>query len=450
VVLINVELEAEEVAPAAETAYGAAGGGGIAQLAVIRTWIAPLLPLLPILAGYMLLTLAFHTAPNDEPSYLGYAKSLTAHGLYHAGAWGYMWHGPFLPVLLAPLVAVHAPVLLMRILVGPVVLFAALVVFHRLVRPCVRSERTALIATYGLAAYLPFLSVIEVIHVEPLAMLLFTLAAFSIVRSFQGHQRDHLWAALCLALLALSRLEYGYVLMAALLLSAGWWLFRRSAMARRSTVATAVALLLCTPWLAYTYSVTHKPFYWGDSGGLSLYWMSAPGNIGDWHMAGETVTYPQLAVDRPVFVELNHVKRLDWDAKLIHIAVQDIKRHPRHYLSNVVANVGRLLFNSPYSAANSKTRGLSPGTGMMLYAVPNAILIGLLAAATFVAVRVRWRLGPEILAVAALTALGLLVHVPVAAYGRLLIPLVPALAWLVIAVVAPHIRLTPGPGGTND
>jgi 4-amino-4-deoxy-L-arabinose transferase-like glycosyltransferase len=398
--------------------------------------------MLPILAGYTLLSLAIHPALNDEPSYLDYAKSLTAHGLYHAGAWGYMWHGPFLPVLLAPLVAVHAPVQVMRILVGPVVLFAALVAFRALVRPYLRSERAALVATYALAVYLPFLSVIEVIHVEPLAALLFTVAALFIVRSFQGHRRDHLWAAVCLALLALSRLEYGYVLLAALLLSGGWWLARRrSAMARRSTVAIAVALLLCIPWLAYTYSVTHKPFYWGDSGGLSLYWMSAPGNIGDWHLGSETATNPQLAADRPVFAALNHMKPLDWDARLTHVALQNVRQHPAHYLSNVVANVDRLLFNSPYSGANTKTQGLSPGKGMMLYAVPNSILLALLAVAAFVAVRVRRRLGPEILAIAVLAGLGFLIHVPVAAYGRFLIPLVPVLAWLAIAVIAPHVRL---------
>jgi 4-amino-4-deoxy-L-arabinose transferase-like glycosyltransferase len=65
-----------------------------------------------------------------------------------------------------------------------------------------------------------------------------------------------------LALLALSRVEFGYVLLVALFLSGVWLLAsRRSPTARRSTVAMAVALLLCTPWLIYTYSVTSKPFY---------------------------------------------------------------------------------------------------------------------------------------------------------------------------------------------
>ena len=122
------------------------------------------------------------------------------------------------------------------------------------------------------------------IRVEPLATLCFTLAAFFMVRSFRGGQRDHVWAGVALAALALSRVEYGYVLLAALLLSGVWLLVsRRAPMARRSVTALLVALLLCTPWLLYTYSLTSRPFYWGNSGGLSLYWMSAPENLGDYH-----------------------------------------------------------------------------------------------------------------------------------------------------------------------
>jgi hypothetical protein len=406
--------------------------------------LAPSAPLMPILGAYILISVGIHTALNDELPYLRYATALT-HSFFAQTSTSpdFLWHGPVLPLLLAPLVALHVPLTVTRILAGPVVLFATILVFHRMARLYL-PRRAALIASYGLACYVPFFTTIGHIHVEPLAALWFTLAAFFMIRSFRGGRRDHLWAGVALALLALSRVEYGYVLLAGLLLGGVWMLaLRRSRAARRSTVAMAVALVLCTPWLAYTYSLTSKPFYWGDSGGLSLYWMTAPGNIGDFHSDNEAITVPQLAAARVVIKKMNRMKTLDRDGYLQHVAIQNIKNHPKHYLTNVVANIGRLLFNAPYSYANQQAKGTSPSWGMMIYAVPNAILIGLLAIAAFVAVKVRRRLGPEILPIAVFMALAFAVHVPAAAYGRFLIPQIPVAAWLVIAILAPNVRLAP-------
>jgi hypothetical protein len=73
----------------------------------------------------------------------------------------------------------------------------------------------------------------------------------------------------------------------------------------------------------------------------------------------------------------------------------------------------------------------------MLYAVPNAILLGALVLACLIAVRTRRRLGAELVPIAVLLVLAFVVHVPVAAYARFVVPLVPAAAWLIFAVVAP-------------
>src|SRR5579862_4888853 len=370
--------------------------------------------LLPILGAYTLISvLKPHPAGTDEATYLGYARNLT-HGHYAqphtANPSAFLWHGPGLPAFLAPLVALHVPLGLMRVLAGPVLLFAALCVFERLARLYV-SERDAVIATYGLALYLPFLTVIGDIYVEPLATLCLTLAVFFMVRSYRSGPLDHYWAAVALAALALTRVEYGYVLLAALLLSGVWLLVsRRSAAARHYTIATAVALLLCVPWLGYTYSLTSKPFYWGNSGGLSLYWMSAPGNLGDWHSGTEVFTVPQLARTRPLFRQLEHLQPVAQDEKLQHVALRNIRNDPLHYLANVGRNLGRLLFNTPYSfdAARSPFSFTREKNGAVIYAVPNAVLLGLLV--TALVIGIRRRVGSEILQIAVLVLLGFAVH----------------------------------------
>ena len=397
--------------------------------------------LLPILGAYTLISvLKPHPAGTDETTYIGYAKNLT-HGFYaqrHTlNPSALLWHGPGLPAFLAPLVALHAPLGLMRVLAGPVLVFAALCLFERLALLYV-SERAALIATYGLALYLPFLTVTGDIYVEPLATLCFTLAVFFGVRSYRGGRRDHYWAGIALAALALSRVEYGYVVLAALVLSGVWLVVRRSAAARHSTIAAAVALLLCAPWLGYTYSLTSKPFYWGNSGGLSLYWMSAPGNLGDWHSGAEVFALPQLARARPLFTELGRLQPVAQDARLQHVAFRNMRDDPLHYLANVGNNIGRLLFNVPYSFGEAKApfSFTREKDGAVIYAIPSALLLGLVGIALVAGIRTRGRLGPELLPIAVLVLLGFAVHVPLAAYARFVIPLVPAVAFLVLATLS--------------
>lgn len=410
--------------------------------------------LLPILGAYTLISvLKPHPAGTDEATYIGYARNLT-HGHYaqpHTlNPSAFLWHGPGLPAFLAPFVALHAPLGLMRVAAGPLLLFASFCVFRRLAELYV-SERTALLATYGLALYLPFLTVIGDIYVEPLATLCLTLAVFFMVRSFRGGRRDHYWAGVALAALALSRVEYGYVLLAALVLSGAWLLVRRSANARRAAIATAVALLLCVPWLGYTYSLTSKPFYWGNSGGLSLYWMSAPGNLGDWHSGTEVFALPQLARARPLFRELEHLKPVAQDERLQHIAFRNIRTDPWHYVANVGRNVTRLLFNVPYSfgAARAPFSFTREKDGAVIYAVPNALLLCLIAAALVVVIRTRGRNDSAILPIAVLVVLGFAVHVPLAAYARFAIPLVPAAAWLVLATLSRCSISSPRPHGST-
>lgn len=390
--------------------------------------LAPSGPLLPLL-GLYILVVVIHRLPSgygDESAYLTYAKNLT-HGFFTQTSpstiGAYLWHGPVLPILLVPLVALHFPLILTRILVSPVPLFLAIAVFHRMVRPYM-SRRSALIAGYAVGVYLPFFPSIRAVYIEPLATLSLTLAVFFVIRSYRGGRLDHVWAGVALAVLSLGRVEFGYALLACLVISAGWLLIdRRSIMARRSLIACVVGLVLCLPWLAYTYGETGKPFYWSDSGGLSLYWMTAPG-LGDWHMGA------QSAADRSLFAGLAGLTPVAQDSRLTHAALQNIRHHPKHYLSNVVNNIDRLVFNSPYSRTAEKASS-------MLYAVPNALLLGVLALAALLAIRTRRRLPAEILPVAVLIALGFLIHVPVAAYARFVVPLAPAAAWLAIAVLAP-------------
>ena len=292
-----------------------------------------------------------------------------------------------------------------------------MITFHRMARVYLQ-KRAAFVVTYALALYPPLFTIIGAIYVEPMATLSLTLSALFLMRGFRGGKHDHTWAGVALAVLALSRVEYGYVVLAAFLLSGAWLAMSKggSPNAQRGLYSTGLALLLCVFWLLYTYSLTNKFFYWGNSGGLSLYWMTAPGNLGDWH-GQDVFTNPELTTYRLILRQVESLKPLKQDGRLMHIALQNIENDPKHYLSNVVNNVDRLVFNLPASHTYEKRA--------ILYAVLNALLLGTLAIGVLVAFMARrrlQRLQPEIMPIAFFACLGFMIHVPVAAYPRFMIP----------------------------
>ena len=401
--------------------------------------------LLPCLLVFIAATLAvpFARETGDEANYLAYAERLIQGGYAELRSpWpvDYLWHGPGLPLVLAPMLAIGAPLEVIR-LVDPLLLWGALVVFFKLTAEYT-NERVALRSSYALLLYLPFYTVLGPLHVEPLATFLFTLGVFFSVRVVRGSRGAQWWAGLAFGLLALSRVEYGWVLLVGAVAALGWLVLRRqSVLARQLATVSCVGLLCCVPWLAYTYSLTDRLFYWGNSGGLSLYWMSAPteGNLGDWHppfiSSGDSFLSSNAPAVRPnqsLFARVRRLPPLEQDPRLQELAIGNIRDRPDVYLSNLVNNTSRLIFNFPYSYSAQTDRPL-------IYTLPNAVLLGALGVAGAIQLHDRRRLRPEVLLVATLLLLGFAIHLPVAAYGRYMLPLMPAATYVVVVSLVPRV-----------
>jgi 4-amino-4-deoxy-L-arabinose transferase-like glycosyltransferase len=411
-----------------------------------RPWalLAPFLLvfiLVPVLAPYD------GSLYDDEGAYVGLAK-LAAHGHLLTGrdtlvgggnAPPNLWFGPGLPVMLAPLVKLHLPLLALRF-VGPACLFASLLVFFALLRLFV-PPRTALLGALAFALYLPFYSVIAFVHTEPPAVLFVTLILYGAVRyAREGRLRHLLLAGGSFAALALVRVDYGWVLSALLIAAVAVYATLRTEHAKRLTLVLLVAFLLCLPWLVYTRSVTGHAFYWGSSGALSLYWISSPAaaDRGDWHGANDVFRDPRLARHRPYFRSLVGLDLNAQNRSLERRAVHNIRAHPFKFARNVVDNISRMWLNWRYSFKGLSNKGL-------LYAVPNVlVLIGLALAAVLTLRRRRRvdRIAIEIGAFA-LTAFGL--HAVLSGYPRMLIPIAPiAILAIVVGVSRP---VDPQPAG---
>jgi len=354
--------------------------------------------LIPLLALYLAAWAFFPARPDDEASYVVLAERLTE-GYYVTGdddaildpdpASPDLWFGPGLPALLAPLVAVDAPLSVLR-LASVAALFAAVLLFYVLARER-WGPRVGVVGAYALGLYAPFLGLLSNLHSEVLAVLCVVVGMLGLARFVD--RRGLGWLALGsagLAGLALTRVAYGWVLSVALVLLLVWWLVRRSRASGRAAAVLALALALCIPWLAYTHAKTDRLFVWGNSGSLSLYWMASPyeGDLGDWHQAHLVFTDPALRPHRAFFEGLRGRELAEQSAEIEREARRNIVDHPDAYAENVVANVSRMLFNTPYSRTLQQTNDV-------FYALPNAILLGAAVFCILVLVPRRRALPPE-------------------------------------------------------
>ena len=259
---------------------------------------------LPLLGVYLLCILPFASAPceRDECDYIESSVQLAAGGAYTAGSSGVLWRGPGYPLVLVPFAWLHLPWAAAKLLNAAFV-FAGVLYLYRALRLYV-PHRPALLASYAFGLYPPNFRQLPFLLTESLAVFLVCgiIYHFCSFSRNPGRRRHYFVASLFLAYLALTKIFFGYVLLVALLLSLFALCFREGA-ARVSATICLLALLMCSPYLVLTYSMTGRPFYWGSSGGLSLYWMSTPyaGEYGSWHSIRAAQTNPELARHRAFF-----------------------------------------------------------------------------------------------------------------------------------------------------
>ena len=229
----------------------------------------------------------------------------------------------------------------------------------------------------------------------------------------------------------MTRVVFGWVLVAVIALALAIVLVRKSPQCRRLALVSMLGLALASPWLLYTYDVTGKVFYWSTSGGLSLYWMASPypGDLGDWHASRDVMTDEGLAPHRPFVQRLRRLEDdVERDEALRSEAIDLMREHPQAYLRNLAANVSRLWFSTPFSRTPQKL-------STTFYIVPNALLLAGLAAAVFIAALFgsRRRAAGSF---AVFLVAGVGVQALLASYARMLTPLVPVMLWFIVQAIA--------------
>ena len=283
----------------------------------------------------------------------------------------------------------------------------------------ITSFKIALIVSLFFGCYFNSLEFIALMYSESLTLFLIALLGFLIVKAFDADKlKTSYWyiAGITMGYLALTKVIFGYVVLCMLIICLLLWLInRRTINYRKSVFILLVALATTMPYLVYTYSLTGKVFYWGTTGGNNLYWMSTPyeNEYGNWipdqvsdpKSAEQDAVYaPQkggvinlknrdnstpdsddslYAHHREDYVEIDKYVGIERDEAYKKILFKNIKSHPVKYIENCISNVGRILFNYPYSYTYQK-----PAT---LFRLPFNGIIVVLALFCIIPTLINWR-----------------------------------------------------------
>ena len=378
-----------------------------------------ILRLLPLLIIYLAVFFALAKESldyGDESRYATYAENLTK-GFYAPSDTRALPNGPGYPLLLTPFAFFGVPWYWAKML-NPVFMFLAVCFIFASLRNYM-SEKTALFFSYVFGLYPPFYAELWFLLSEPFSLMLVSLFALLTIKWYSGGKYRHmLIAAVVCALIALTKVFFAYVATAVLLLSLV--ISKWSPASRKTVPIYAIALLLCVPYLAYTYSLTGKFFCWANWGGYTLYWnyTSGPDDIGGWKSPEDVATRPELAHHRPFFEKLQGLDCVERDRLMKKKAIENILNNPRKAALNYVCNLGRLFLNFPFSYKYQHPRTL-------LYIVPNSIFLGAIVFSLYPLIKLRRHLPLAIVHACAVSVVYIAGHSFLLAVARYLCTITP-------------------------
>jgi hypothetical protein len=319
---------------------------------------------IPLLLLYVIVVMLASTNvfEGDEGRYVMFADNLI-HGHYSPQGKIYLWNGPGYPIVLMPFIFLNLPLVTAKLL-NALFLFMAILYFYSALR-FYMEKRPALFFSYLLGIYYPFLRHIHQLLSEQLAIFLICGFLFHFCKLHYDNKNSWtqiLIASFYLGYFAVTKVLFGYVILAGLLLYLSLYLWQKRNVFKKTFLVYLFAIICCLPYLLYTYSLTGRIFYWGNSGGIALYLMSTTyeDGYGDWNVLKKH--------RREIYKGFENLSNDDIDEEFKRRAIYNIIHYPTKYLKNWIANIGRLLFNYPLSYDTQKLRSY-------FYFIPNMFLL---------------------------------------------------------------------------
>lgn len=359
----------------------------------IRITRNPYLLFIPFLLFYLIYIYIVQKDPlwGDEARHVLQVQHLLSGYYAVPGVPAEIRNGPGYPMFMLPFMAFGIPLIFVKLMNGVFLYLSVVFVFKTLIR--VTSFKITLLLSLFWACYINSLDFIALMHAETFATFLVSALVLCLVKAFipdkpKSSKRYLYIAGFIFGYLALTKVIFGYVILCLLLGCFIVWLSKRHILNyQKGLIVVAVAMLTVSPYLAYTYSITGRVFYWATSGGDNMYWMSTPYDkeYGSW-MPGTMLGTDSVkkspaenlkldlksreeyiegtedslrAHHEATFEEIYKFKGPQRDDAFKEVVFKNIREHPLKFLQNCISNVGRMLFNYPYSYTIQKPATLA-------------------------------------------------------------------------------------------
>jgi hypothetical protein len=405
----------------------------------------------------------------DGWRYIQNARNLM-HGYFASPDTLMFWNGPGYPIFLVPFLALKLPLKLIYA-ANAAFMYLGIVHFQGALRLSGVGKRSLAYAyAMGLLLFLhgPLMGMVMT---ESLSAYLACGAAYHYCRAARSGERLHVaLAGFHLGYLALTKVFFGYALEASIPIAGAIWAWKRAwaastaggpATARMESktveastagmastagiaaAACAIGLLVCMPYLAHTWHKTGKANFWGNAGGMQLYFMSMPEKeyFGDWLNFVAVIEHPEYFPNHVDFIR--ETIKLDWvaqDSVFKQAALRQYREHPRKAIDNWRANVNRMAFGFPNTVYPGASADLSTGNRAFVYAFPFMLLL-MLAIPGWLG---RRSVPPGVHACLAFACLSLGGMSLVCAIPRQVFPMLPLLGLWCAVVLERTVRFQPG------
>ena len=402
-----------------------------------------LLILSPILILYLILV-GFGFNPSleaDGPRYVWFANNLIQ-GYYSPPAPNLdLWNGPGYPLILAIFIFLGTSNFVLA-LANAFFHFSSVIILFFASEKVVSKKPALIIALiWGLWPF-SFMQMAQVMS-ESFSALLVTLTMLIVTRSKSMKGSNLFLYSFFLAYLILTKVLFAYVSLFLLICLLVLYLAIKSKIYLRFAMASGLAILLTTPYLIYTHNLTGKLFYYSNSGGMSLYWMSSTeeGEFGDWNnidftsycWEGSSMCNEHYFKKNhgTFFSEIRKMEPLKRDEAFKSKALENIIASPFTYLKNCYANFLRMYFNYPESYS-------FPRLSTLIRIVPGSILLVATLASTFLISAQFLKIDPRLQLLTLFFLVYMAGSTTLSAYPRMLNVILPCLL-LIIAYVSKNL-----------
>ena len=346
--------------------------------------IKPFFPLLIFYIAIIIIT-SSNSLYGDEGRHLGYATNLI-NGFYTSHDNPSLRNGPGYPLILTPFVAFNAALIIPRILNALLVL-AGLIYFFKTIR-LFTNKKTAIFITYLVGLYPPLMRYLPTLYSEPLTFLIICgliYYYFKLSKEISFSWKHFALTTLFLGYLVLVKIIFLQVILSCLVLALILFFTYRTRHYKNLLLTLSGALLLISPYLVYAYGITGKPLYLGTAVGEILYHRSTPyeNEWGNWFSFNDVLDVSDsLEYQSQIYNDLdaltnNHsdfyqeilpMSNIKRDSVLKAKTLENMKEHPKKYLKNTLANIGRFVFHYPFSYRGQNLNAYG-------YALPNMFIL---------------------------------------------------------------------------